>query len=66
MTKHDATNFLTQAFADLALAEQEMCRPEGSDTVTLFHLRQAKDTIQYVVDHGIGADLVKPLGDPMM
>jgi hypothetical protein len=65
MTKHDATNMLSDAGRELLLAEQELCRPEGSDTVVLFHLRQAKDTIQYVVDHGIGADLVK-LGDPMM
>lgn len=65
MTKHDATNMLSQAFADMLQAEQEMCRPERSDTVVLFHLRSAKDTVAYVVDHGIGADLVKP-GDPMM
>jgi hypothetical protein len=65
MTKHDATNMLADAGRELLLAEQEMCRGNRSDTVVLFHLRVAQSTMQYVVDHGIGADLVK-LGDPMM
>lgn len=67
MTKHEATHILSQAYADVILAEKELEKDTPNRTVLMFHIRSIKAELENVVDKGIGLDLVKkPVGDPMM